>query len=94
MAELVGLVRASVDRMAHEDGLVAEKYVSANEPYFQGHFPGKPIMPGVMMIEAVAQAARLEVSENRRQSRKELSMNSRSRLLAFCANIKIASDRH
>lgn len=34
----------------------AIKQVSINEPYFQGHFPGKPIMPGVLIIEAMAQA--------------------------------------
>jgi 3-hydroxyacyl-[acyl-carrier-protein] dehydratase len=36
--------------------IVAIKNVTANEPYFQGHFPGMPIMPGVLMIEAIAQA--------------------------------------
>jgi 3-hydroxyacyl-[acyl-carrier-protein] dehydratase len=35
----------------------AVKNVSANEPFFQGHFPGHPVMPGVLMIEALAQAA-------------------------------------
>lgn len=33
------------------------KNVSANEPYFQGHFPGYPVMPGVMICEALAQTA-------------------------------------
>jgi 3-hydroxyacyl-[acyl-carrier-protein] dehydratase len=37
--------------------VVALKNVSANEPYFQGHFPGRPIMPGVLILEAMAQAA-------------------------------------
>ena len=37
--------------------VLALKNVSANEPYFQGHFPGRPIMPGVMILEAMAQAA-------------------------------------
>lgn len=37
--------------------LVALKNVSINEPQFQGHFPGHPIMPGVLLIEAMAQAA-------------------------------------
>ena len=37
--------------------VVAEKLVSANEPFFQGHFPGRPILPGVLIIEALAQAA-------------------------------------
>ena len=41
--------------------IVALKNVSANEPYFQGHFPGRPIMPGVMILEAMAQAAGLLV---------------------------------
>lgn len=35
----------------------AVKAVTMNEPFFQGHFPGRPIMPGVLMIEAMAQAA-------------------------------------
>jgi 3-hydroxyacyl-[acyl-carrier-protein] dehydratase len=37
--------------------IVAIKNVSANEPYFPGHFPGRPIMPGVLILEAMAQAA-------------------------------------
>ena len=37
--------------------VVAVKNVSANEPYFQGHFPGRPIMPSVLILEAFAQAA-------------------------------------
>ncbi len=36
--------------------IVALKNVSMNEPFFQGHFPGNPIMPGVLIIEAMAQA--------------------------------------
>ncbi len=35
---------------------VAEKLVSANEPQFTGHFPGNPVMPGVLIVEALAQA--------------------------------------
>jgi 3-hydroxyacyl-[acyl-carrier-protein] dehydratase len=37
--------------------VVAIKNVSANEPQFQGHFPNYPIMPGVLIVEAIAQAA-------------------------------------
>ncbi|GAB4392999.1 MAG: 3-hydroxyacyl-ACP dehydratase FabZ [Gammaproteobacteria bacterium] len=37
--------------------LVAIKNVSANEPFFAGHFPGKPVMPGVLILEALAQAS-------------------------------------
>lgn len=36
--------------------IVAHKNVSINEPFFQGHFPAQPIMPGVLIIEALAQA--------------------------------------
>src|SRR6187549_1293370 len=39
--------------------LVALKNISVNEPFFQGHFPGHPVMPGVLIIEAMAQAAGL-----------------------------------
>ncbi|WP_341503499.1 3-hydroxyacyl-ACP dehydratase FabZ [Gallaecimonas sp. GXIMD4217] len=38
------------------ESLVAVKNVTYNEPFFQGHFPGKPIMPGVLILEAMAQA--------------------------------------
>ena len=37
--------------------LVAEKSLSPDEPYFAGHFPGHPVMPGVLILEAMAQAA-------------------------------------
>ena len=37
--------------------LRAVKNVTINEPYFQGHFPGRPVMPGVLQVEAMAQAA-------------------------------------
>jgi 3-hydroxyacyl-[acyl-carrier-protein] dehydratase len=41
------------------ESLVGIKNVSVNEPYFQGHFPEKPVMPGVLIIEALAQATGL-----------------------------------
>ncbi|MSQ50069.1 MAG: 3-hydroxyacyl-[acyl-carrier-protein] dehydratase FabZ, partial [Betaproteobacteria bacterium] len=37
--------------------ILALKNVSANEPFFQGHFPHRPVMPGVLTLEAMAQAA-------------------------------------
>jgi len=49
-----------VDRIVEmEPGkrIVGIKNVSSNEPFFQGHFPGHPIMPGVLIIEAMAQTA-------------------------------------
>ena len=47
-----------IDRVIElgDDKVVALKNVSANEPYFAGHFPGHPIMPGVLQVEAMAQA--------------------------------------
>ncbi len=51
-----------VDRViacAPGESLQALKNVTINEPFFQGHFPGRPVMPGVMIIEALAQAAGL-----------------------------------
>jgi 3-hydroxyacyl-[acyl-carrier-protein] dehydratase len=50
------LVDRVVDLRAGEE-IHAVKAVSFNEPFFQGHFPGRPIMPGVLQIEALAQAA-------------------------------------
>ena len=49
-----------IDKMIDIDGEesgTAIKNVTINEPFFQGHFPGRPIMPGVLLIEAMAQAA-------------------------------------
>ena len=43
--------------------LQAIKNVSINEPYFQGHFPGKPIFPGVLILESMAQAGSLIISD-------------------------------
>jgi 3-hydroxyacyl-[acyl-carrier-protein] dehydratase len=37
--------------------IIAIKNVTINEPYFQGHFPGNPVMPGVMILESLAQCA-------------------------------------
>jgi 3-hydroxyacyl-[acyl-carrier-protein] dehydratase len=39
------------------ESIVAYKNLSINEPYFDGHFPGNPIFPGVLLLEAMAQAA-------------------------------------
>ena len=41
------------------ESLVGIKNVSVNEPFFQGHFPEKPVMPGVLILEALAQATGL-----------------------------------
>lgn len=46
-----------VESLDPEQGIVAVKAVTMNEQFFQGHFPGRPIMPGVLIVEALAQAA-------------------------------------
>jgi 3-hydroxyacyl-[acyl-carrier-protein] dehydratase len=51
-----------VDRVLEIDkgkSIKALKNVTINEPFFQGHFPYRPVMPGVLMLEALAQAAAL-----------------------------------
>ena len=55
-----------VDRVVSvtEEEIHAVKAVSFNESFFQGHFPGRPIMPGVLQIEALAQAAGILAVEN------------------------------
>ena len=63
-----------IDRVleiVNDDELLALKNVTINEPYFQGHYPGRPVMPGVLQVEAMAQAAgvlllkRFPVGENK-----------------------------
>ena len=57
---------ALVDRvLEHVPGerAVAIKNVTINEPHFQGHFPGRPLMPGVLIVEAMAQVGGLIVTQ-------------------------------
>ncbi len=52
--------------------IIAIKNVTVNEPYFLGHFPGKPIMPGVLILESMAQATGiLALHANKDRSNKE-----------------------
>ena len=46
-----------VEELIPDRSIAAIKAVSINEPFFAGHFPGRPIMPGVLIVEALAQAA-------------------------------------
>jgi len=48
-----------------EKSLVAIKNVTFNEPFFRGHFPGRPVMPGVLVIEAMAQAGGILLMHDR-----------------------------
>ena len=56
-----------VDRIVHIDleasEIIGVKNVTVNEPFFQGHFPGAPIMPGVLILEALAQTGGILVHQ-------------------------------
>lgn len=68
-----------VDKVRDIDGYqsaVGVKNVTMNEPHFQGHFPGKPIMPGVTIVEAMAQTAAVMVGT-------ALGMEDRDMLVYF-----------
>ncbi len=54
--------------------LVALKNVSYNEPFFQGHFPVRPVMPGVLIVEALAQATGLLTMKSQADKVKENSL--------------------
>lgn len=57
-----------IEELNPGESAVACKSVSYNEPFFAGHFPGEPVMPGVLIVEALAQtgaAAILSVEENK-----------------------------
>lgn len=70
-----------VDKVVDIDGYtsaVGIKNVTMNEPHFQGHFPGKPIMPGVTIVEAMAQTAAVMVGTS-------LGMADKNMLVYFMA---------
>ena len=52
-----------VEEIVDNESAVGIKNVTANEPHFQGHFPEKPVMPGVLIVEAMAQTAGVLVVE-------------------------------
>ena len=69
-----------IDRVLEltEDKVIALKNCTFNEPYFQGHFPGTPVMPGVLQIEAMAQAGGILAS-------KAVTFNPETHVMLFMA---------
>ena len=57
------LVDRAEDYRPHQS-IVGIKCVTINEPFFQGHFPGNPVMPGVLLIEAIAQSGAILMSKS------------------------------
>jgi 3-hydroxyacyl-[acyl-carrier-protein] dehydratase len=57
------LVDRAEEYRAHQS-IVGIKCVTANEPFFQGHFPGYPVMPGVLIVEALAQTGAVLMSKS------------------------------
>lgn len=73
-----------IDRIVefkNADELVALKNVTINEPYFQGHYPGNPVMPGVLQIEAMAQAAGVLML-------RRISVEGKTALFMSCDKVK------
>jgi beta-hydroxyacyl-ACP dehydratase FabZ len=62
--------------------VIALKNVTINEPFFQGHFPGRPIMPGVLIVEAMGQAGAVLAAES-------LSGKQRDSLIYFMSMDKV-----
>lgn len=50
-----------VEEIVEGESVVAIKNLSYNEPFFAGHFPGEPVMPGVLIVEAMAQAGAVAI---------------------------------
>ena len=50
-----------VEEIIEGESVIATKNVTYNEPFFAGHFPGEPVMPGVLIVEAMAQAGAVAI---------------------------------
>jgi len=86
-----------------EDHAVGIKNVSANEYFFEGHFPGNPIMPGVLIVEALAQLGAV-ITLSRKENRGKIAVFTKINVFKFRKQVKpgdtlrleveIASYRH
>jgi 3-hydroxyacyl-[acyl-carrier-protein] dehydratase len=66
-----------------DESIATFKKLAGDEPYFEGHFPGLPVMPGVLQIEAMAQSAGLLLALNKRIGISDLGVLARVRKAAF-----------
>ena len=78
-----------VDRVLEEsdDTIKTEKKIDPKEPFFEGHYPGKPIMPGVLIFEAIFQAGAIMMG-------KRISNEGRIPVLTRVNNIKLKHAAH
>jgi 3-hydroxyacyl-[acyl-carrier-protein] dehydratase len=63
-----------IEKVVGDQSCIGIKNVTVNEPFFQGHFPGNPVMPGVLLLEAMAQTAGVICSVSRGVSDKPLTV--------------------
>ncbi len=69
------LVDRILELNLEEDSIVGLKNVTMNEPFFQGHFPGVPIMPGVLILEALAQTGGILIHKKNKDAKIALLMS-------------------
>jgi 3-hydroxyacyl-[acyl-carrier-protein] dehydratase len=83
-----------VDRILEysENHVVGYKNVTINEPFFQGHFPGEPVMPGVLILESMGQVASILVAV-RMGSQKKQEKNEEGGMIAFLTGVDRARFR-
>ena len=69
-----------VTSIEENEVLVGIKNVTINEPFFTGHFPGHPVMPGVLQLEAMAQAAGILLPEGSAEGKSHFSWRGQSQI--------------
>lgn len=79
--------------LEYKKGIIeCRKNITINEPFFQGHFPGRPIVPGVLMIEIAAQSAALlyilDSLDGKKSALSDLSAENISKKVGYLASVK------